>query len=142
MFDLVSLFHQITIDKDTVSLTAFCTPTLLFEWLVMPQGSNAPPGWFVKVINEVIKDLDRVEAYLDVIVYDPDPAAHVANIRALFERLRKRNLKLSPSKAKLGATDADFLGYTISSSGVSPNARSPHSLKRPCPRTRSRPVHS
>ena len=122
MFDLVSLFHQITIDKDTVSLTAFCTPTLLFEWLVMPQGSNAPPGWFVKVINEVIKDLDRVEAYLDVIVYDPDPAAHVANISSLFERLRKHNLKLSSSKAKLGATDANFRVQTISSSGVSPIA--------------------
>ena len=35
--------------------------------------------------------------------------------------LRKHNLKLSPAKAKLGATDADFLGYTISSC-VSPNA--------------------
>ena len=37
-------------------LTAFCTPTGLYEWLVMPLGSSALPGWFVKVINEVIKD--------------------------------------------------------------------------------------
>ena len=89
----------------------------------MPQGSGAAPGWFVKVINEVIKDLDRVAAYVDdVIVFDPDPAAHFANIRSLLERLRKHNLKLFPSKAKLGATSADFLGHTISSSGVSPNA--------------------
>ena len=117
------MFHQITIDKDTIPLTAFCTPTRLFEWLVTPQGSSALPGWFVKVINEVIKDLERVAAYLhDVIVFDPDPASHVDNIRALFQRLRKHNLKLSPPKAKLGATNADFLGHTISSAGVSPNA--------------------
>ena len=123
LFDLVSSFHQITIDKDTVPLTAFCTPDRLFEWLVMPQGSSAFPGWFVKVITEVIKGLERVAAYLDdIIVFDPDPIDHVANIRALFGRLRKHHLKLSPSKAKFGATTADFLGHTISAGGYSPNS--------------------
>ena len=123
LFDPVSSFHQITIDKDTIPLTAFCTPDRLFEWLVMPQGSNAAPGWFIKVVNEVIKGLERVAGYLDhIIVYDPDPAAHTANIRALFERLRKHNLKLSPSKAKIGATKTDFLEHTIPPNGVSPNA--------------------
>ena len=64
-FDLVSSVHQIKAHKDTVPLTAFCTPTGLYEQLIMPQGSSASPGWFVKVINEVIKDLKQVAAYLD-----------------------------------------------------------------------------
>ena len=55
VLDLVSSFHQITVHKDTIPLTALCTPTRLFEWLVMPQGSSAAPGWFVRVINEAIK---------------------------------------------------------------------------------------
>ena len=41
LFDFVSSFHKITAHKDTVPLTAFCTPTCLYEWLVMPQGSSA-----------------------------------------------------------------------------------------------------
>ena len=91
---LVSWFHQIKAHKDTVPLTASCTPTGLYEWLVMPQGSSASPGWFVKVINEVIKDLKQVAAYLDdVIVFDSDPIAHVQTIRSLFERLRQHNLE-------------------------------------------------
>ena len=57
LFDLVSPFLQKKAHKDTVPLTAFCAPTGLHEWLVMPQGSSASPGWFVKVINEVIEDL-------------------------------------------------------------------------------------
>ena len=122
-FDLVSSFHQITIDKDTIPLTASCTCDRLLERLVMPQGSNAAPGWFVKVINEVIKGLERIAAYLDdIIVYDSDPAAHTANIRALFGRLRKHNLKLSPSIAKIDATKTDILEHTIPPDGVSPNA--------------------
>ena len=123
LFDLVSSSHQIKAHKDMVPLTAFGTPTGLSEWLVMPQGSSASLGWFVKMINEMIKDLKQVAAYLDdVIVFDSDPIAYVQTIRSLFERLRKHNLKLSPSKARLGATDADFLGHSISLAGLRPNA--------------------
>ena len=62
-------------------------------------------------------------AYVDdVIVFDSDPIAHVQTIRSLVERLRKRNLKRSPSKAPLGATDASFLSHAISPAGLRPNA--------------------
>ena len=89
----------------------------------MPQGSSSAPGWFVKVINEVIKGLDRFAAYLDdTIVFDADLSLHVANMK-FFLRLRKHNIKLSPSKATIGATDADFLRHTISPAGIMPNAQ-------------------
>ena len=85
-------------------------------------------AYTIKVFDDLFDDLD------DVIVFDPDPASHVDNIRALFQRLRKHNLKLSLVKAKLGATDADFLGHTISSAGVSPNAEKVAALtKMPMP---------
>ena len=101
----------------------------------MPQGSSAAPGWFVKVINEIIKDLANVAAYLDdVIVFDSDPPAHILTIAGLFKKLRKHNLKLSPSKAKIGATDADFLGHTISPAGIRPNVSKVAALtKMPMP---------
>ena len=140
LFDLVSSFHQITAHKDIVPLTAFSTPTGLCKWLVIPQGSSVLPGWFVKVINEVIKGLAQVAAYLDdVIVFDSDPAAYVKTIRALFERLRKHNLKLSPSKARLGATDANFLGHSTSPAGIRPNAKQKSDLmKLPMPKNLKR----
>ena len=74
------------------------------------------------MIKELIKDLKQVAAYLDVIVFDSDPIAHIETIRSLFERLREHNLKLSPSKARLGATDANFLGHSISPAGLRPTA--------------------
>ena len=100
----------------------------------MPHGSNAWPGWFVKVTNEVVKGLEQMAAYLDdVIVFDSDPTAHVKTTWALFERLRKHNLKLYPAKALLGATDADFLGHSIPPAGVRPNAEKQSALiKFPC----------
>ena len=71
----------------------------------------------------MIKDLKQVAAYLDdVVVFDSDPIAHVQTIFSCFERIRKQNLKLFPSKARLGATDANFLGHSISPAGLRPNA--------------------
>ena len=54
----------------------------------MLQGSSAAPGWFVKVISEGIKGLANVATALDdVIVVDPDPAAHAFNTKELFKLL-------------------------------------------------------
>ena len=101
----------------------------------MLQGSSASPGWCVKVINEVIKDRNLVAAYLtDVSVFDSDPIAHIQTIRSLFERLRKHNLKLSPSKARLGTTDASFLGHSISPAGLRPNAKETALANMPMPK--------
>ena len=89
----------------------------------MPKVSNASPGWFVKVINQVIKGVKQVAAYLDdVNVFDSDLITHVQTIRSLFKRLRKHNLKLCHSKDRLGAPDANFLGHSISLTGLRPNA--------------------
>ena len=49
-------------------------------------------AYTIKVFDDLFDDLD------DVIVFDPDPASHVDNIRALFQRLREHNLKRSPAK--------------------------------------------
>ena len=90
----------------------------------MPQGSIASPGWFVKAINEVTKDLERVAAYLDdIIAFDPNPFARTAKILARFERLRKHHLKLSPAKAKIGATTAG--GFDPNSDKVAALAKMP-----------------
>ena len=68
--------------------------------------------------------LTGVAAYLDdVIVFDADPSLHVANMKEFFLPLRTHNLKLSASRATVGATDADFLGHTISPAGIMPNAK-------------------
>ena len=81
----------------------------------MPQDSHASPSWFVKAINEGIKGLEMVAAYLDdVIVLDPNAVVHIKTMPTLLRRLRKNNLKLSHTKGHLGATDDEVLGHSIS----------------------------
>ena len=75
--------------------------------------------------------LTGVAAYLDdVIVFDADPSLHVAKVEEFFLRLRKHNLKVTPSKDTIGAMDADFLGHTISPAGIMPNVQNVEALMK------------
>ena len=90
LLNLVFSFGQKKAQKDKVPLSAFSTPTGLYDWLVMPQGSSASPGWFVKVINDVLKYSKQVTAYHDdVNVFDSDPIAHVQTILSFCEQPSK-----------------------------------------------------
>ena len=46
LFDMKSAFRQITVHRETVPLTAFVTAFGLIEFLQLPMGSAAAPGWF------------------------------------------------------------------------------------------------
>ena len=100
LLGLVSSFHQLAAAHNgTVPLAAFCTPTGLYEWLVMPQSSSTSVGWFVKSVNKLIKGFEQVVAHLgDTIVFNSDSTAHVETMSAVFDRLRRQKPKPSPSK--------------------------------------------
>ena len=43
---------------------------------------------------------------------------HVINLKKLFERLRKFQLKLNPAKCTFGATSKKLLGFIVSKKGI------------------------
>ena len=136
VFDLFSGFTQLTIHPDTIPLTAFCTPSGLYKWLQMPQGTAGAPTWFVSVMRLITNCLDNIRMYVDDAIGSNDyPAAHEATLATFFARLRLHNLKLSPNKTRIGAARVDFLGHVISQDGVSLNDEKIAALARmPMPR--------
>ena len=136
VFDLFSGFTQLTIHPDTIPLTAFRTPSGLYEWLRMPQGAAGAPAWSVSAMRLVTNGLDNIRMYLDDAIGSNDsPTAHVATLATFFARLRLHNLKLSPNKTRIGAARVGFLGHVISQDGVRPNDDKIAALARmPMPR--------
>ena len=122
VFDLFSGFTQLAIFPDTISLTTFCTPNGLYEWLRMPQGSTGAPAWFVSVMQLVTDGFDSIRMYLDdAIGSDDSLMAHMTTLATFFARLRLHNRKISPNKTRIGAARVDFLGHVIFQDGVHPN---------------------
>ena len=99
LFELVSTFCPETVHKNTVPLTAFCTPTCLFTWVVRPHGRSAAPSWSDKVINELIKGPDCVAAYHDdVSVFGADPSRHLVNHEGVLPAPAKAHPQAFPFK--------------------------------------------
>src|SRR6187397_1486985 len=61
----------------------------------------------------------EVEVYVDdMIVKSKDRQGHPIALKKFFERLRKYNMRLNPSKCAFGVTSGKLLGYVISSRGI------------------------
>ena len=119
-FDMMSGFHQIMIGENRVPLTAFCTTSGLYEFLVMPMGTSGSPGHFERVMQQVTADLVHFVTICidDVLVRRNDESSMVDYIERFLKALTRHNLKISPSKSDIGAQEISFLGHTISPRGV------------------------
>ena len=61
----------------------------------------------------------EIEVYVDdMIAKSQGEDDHVVNLKKLFERLRKFQLKLNPAKCTFGATSRRLLGFVVSKKGI------------------------
>lgn len=49
---------------------------------------------------------------------------HLADLRRVFERLRKHNMKMNPLKYFLGVVTGKFLGFVITKDGITVDPKS------------------
>ena len=123
--DLKSGFWQIPMAGESRQKTAFTVANLgFFEWLYMPFGLTNAPATFQRVMEECLGDMHLAECLIyldDVIIYSQTPEDHLRRLTKAFERLRKFELKLKPSKCELFKEELTYVGHRVTKEGISPD---------------------
>ncbi|GBN50517.1 Retrovirus-related Pol polyprotein from transposon 297 [Araneus ventricosus] len=99
--DLKSGYWQVEIQPEDKEKTAFTTGQGLWQFKVMPFGLCNAPATFERLMETVLRGLtsEACLVYLDdIIIVGRTFQEHLNNIRKVFQRLQKANLKLSPKK--------------------------------------------
>lgn len=119
--DLLSGYHQVLMDTDSIEKTGFKTRYGHFEYLVVPFGlTNAPPT-FMRAMNNIFHDvLDKfVILYLDdILIFSETEQEHLEHLKIVFEKFRKQKLYAKKSKCEFMMTKISFLGHTLSEGKV------------------------
>ena len=125
--DLKSGYWQVPIRKEDKEKTAFRTNSgQLYEFNQLPFGLCNSPATFSCLMDGTLAGLawNICLYYLDdIIVFSSTWAEHLERLRAVFERLRRANLKLGARKCHLAAREVSFLGYRVTPEGLEPEPR-------------------
>ena len=78
----------------------------------------------------------------DIIVFSASWEEHLERLRAVFERLRRANLKLGAAKCHLARKEVGFLGYKVTPEGLEPEPKLMEAISRLTPPTSVTEVRS
>ena len=102
-FDLSKGYWQVPVREDDRDLTTFVCHRGLFRFRVMPFGLVNAPATFSRLMRRVLRDSQCLDNYLDdVLTHTSDWTRHLLALRDFFERIRRANLTLRPSKCEIG----------------------------------------
>ncbi|KAK5773087.1 hypothetical protein PVK06_049391 [Gossypium arboreum] len=119
--DGFSGYNQIKMAPEDMEKTTFVTMWGTFYYKVMPFGLKNAGATYQGAMVTLFHDMmhKEIEVYVDdMIAKSRGEEEHVANLKKLFDRLRKFQLKLNPSKCTFGATSGKLLGFIFSERGI------------------------
>lgn len=121
--DLHSAFHQVELAESERCKTGFCSTYGNYHFNRLPYGLKSAGTYFQKLMNTVLGDLHEmgIIPYIDDICIGANSFEETLDkIKIVFNRLRKYNLTLSPSKCDFFQTKVTYLGFEVSENGVTP----------------------
>ena len=108
--DLASGFWQMEMEEEDKAKTAFCMYGS-FQFNVMPFGLCNAPRTFERLMETVLRGMqwERAVLYLDdPIIFSATLEEHMQRLKEVFERLKKANLMLKPSKCHFFRKQVEF----------------------------------
>ena len=109
-------YNQIRMNPKDEELTAFRTPKGIYCYKVMPFGLKNVGVTYQRAMQKIFDNVlhKYLECYVDdLVVKTKRKEDHLVDLRSVFNRLRKYQLKMNPRKCAFGVTSGKFLGFIV-----------------------------
>jgi len=114
-------YNQIKMAPEDMEKTMFVTLWGTLCYKVMSFGLKNTEATYQRAMVALFHDMmhKEIEVYVDdMIAKSRTKGEHLINLRKLFERLRKYQLKLNPAKCTFGVKSGKLLGLVVSQKGI------------------------
>ena len=119
--DGFSGYNQIKMTDEDKEKTTFITPSGTFCYKVIPLGLKNIGATYQREMVTLFYDMmhKEIKVYMDnMITKSKKGEDHFQNLRKLFERLKKYQLKLHPAKCSFWVKSRKLLGFVMSRQGI------------------------
>ena len=136
--DLLKGYWQVPLTPKAKEISAFVTPEGFYQYKVMPFGMKNAPATFQRLINQIIKNFEGCEAYIDdIVVFSSTWEQHLHRVRELFCRLKQPYLTVNLVKSEFGHAHVMYLGHVVGQGQVKPvDAKVQVIVEYPAPTTK------
>ena len=137
-FDMLKGYWQVPLTQRAHEISAFVTPSGLYQYKVMPFGMKNAPATFQRMVNKLVRDIDGCEGYIDdVVIFSNNWSDHIRQIKRFFQIMREAKLTINLMKSEFGKATVKYLGHIVGQGQVRPlDAKIQTIVKYPIPTSR------
>ena len=137
-FDMLKGYWQVPLTQRAREISAFVTPSGLYQYKVMPFGMKNAPATFQRMVNKLVRDIDGCEGYIDdVVIFSDNWSDHIRQIKCFFQIMREAKLTINLMKSEFGKATVKYLGHIVGQGQVRPlDAKIQTIAKFPIPTSR------
>ena len=137
-FDMLKGYWQVPLTQRAREISAFVTPSGLYQYKVMPFGMKNAPATFQRMVNKLVRDIDGCEGYIDdVVIFSDNWSDHIRQIKRFFQIMREAKLTINLMKSEFGKATVKYLGHIVGQGQVRPlDAKIQTIVKFPIPTSR------
>ena len=134
-FDMLKGYWQVPLTQRAREISAFVTPSGLYQYKVMPFGMKNAPATFQRMVNKLVRDIDGCEGYIDdVVIFSDNWSDHIRQIKRFFQIMREAKLIINLMKSEFGKATVKYLGHIVGQGQVRPlDAKIQTIVKYPIP---------
>ena len=114
-------YFTFELDAESQKLCVISTPFGLYKYKRLPMGIKQSSDIAQEVMENVFRDLDDVEIYIDDIgCFSSTYSSHIQTLDVILTHLEQNGFTVNPSKCEWAVKETDWLGYWLTPTRLKP----------------------